>query len=165
MKNYTQTDSWVMMGAVMATVSVSAFSAPDYAVKTRTEPFINNRPVCFQNISAKITPACEHSEYVRRSPRRKAAMDKAGAKIAARLAQEMGGQTIAALRIAKGYTQSELARAAGLQQSYLSRIENHRQSLQDKTVNSLAAVLGTSPAAVREAFNKQWDYLQQKGES
>ncbi|EMR8832657.1 helix-turn-helix transcriptional regulator, partial [Neisseria gonorrhoeae] len=53
------------------------------------------------------------------------------------------------------------ATAAGLPQPYLSRIENSKQSLQDKTVQKLANALGVSPLEVRAAFERRYEYMEQ----
>lgn len=88
-------------------------------------------------------------------------MDRAAAKIADKIALKAGGETFVSLRMKKGFTQSELATAAGLPQPYLSRIENSKQSLQDKTVQKLADALGVSPLEVRAAFERQYEYMEQ----
>ncbi|KLT73388.1 hypothetical protein PL75_03380 [Neisseria arctica] len=89
-------------------------------------------------------------------------MDKAAAKIAARLEREMQGETFVSLRMKKGFTQSELAKAAQLPQPYLSRIENTKLSLRNETVEKLANALGVSPLEIRAAFEQQYEYLEQK---
>ena len=89
-------------------------------------------------------------------------MERVAGRIADRLAQDIGGETIVSLRLRKGFTQSELAKVAGVQQSYLSRIEHNQYSLHTDTLSKLAAVLKVSVDEVRNAFNRQWEYLEKK---
>lgn len=165
MKNYTQTNgTWVPMGATL-TIAVAAciVSTPTPATPvTHINCLrINGQIKCVKPISPNTTPAAEHIEHVRKNPRRKAAMDRAAAKIADKITRKAGGETFVSLRMKKGFTQSELAAAAGLRQPYLSRIENTKQSLHNETVQKLANALGVSPLEVRAAFERQYEYMEQ----
>lgn len=165
MKNCTPTNgTWFQMGTTL-TVAVAACTV---STPTSATPVthvnclrINGQIKCIKQISPNTTPAAEHIEHVRKNPRRKAAMDRAAAKIADKIALKAGGETFVSMRMKKGFTQSELATAAGLPQPYLSRIENSKQSLQDKTVQKLANALGVSPLEVRAAFERQYEYMEQ----
>ena len=95
-----------------------------------------------------------------KNPRRAAAMDRAGKKLAARLDADTAGATFASLRLKHGLTQSALAEKTGLKQSYLSRIENNRCTLSNDTVDKLAAVFGIGSLDVRAAFDRQWDFVE-----
>ena len=165
MKNYTQTNGkWVQIGATL-TIAVSTCIAPTPTSATPVTHInclrINGQIKCVKPISPNTTPAAEHIEHVRKNPRRKAAMDRAAAKIADKIALKAGGETFVSLRMKKRFTQSELAVAAGLPQPYLSRIENSKQSLRNETVQKLANALGVSPLEVRAAFERQYEYMEQ----
>ena len=58
------------------------------------------------------------------------------------------GQIIRSLREEKGWSQEKLAFDAGLETSHLSRIERGERRLAMEALDSLAAALGSSPAAV-----------------
>lgn len=58
------------------------------------------------------------------------------------------GQIIRSLREEKGWPQEKLAFEAGLETSHLSRIERGERRLAIEALDSLAAALGTSPAAI-----------------
>ena len=58
------------------------------------------------------------------------------------------GQIIRSLREEKGWSQEKLAFDAGLETSHLSRIERGERRLAIDALDSLAAALGSSPAAV-----------------
>ncbi len=58
------------------------------------------------------------------------------------------GQIIRSLREEKGWSQEKLAFDAGLETSHLSRIERGERRLAIEALDSLAAALGSSPAAV-----------------
>jgi len=58
------------------------------------------------------------------------------------------GQVIRSLREEKGWSQEKLAFDAGLETSHLSRIERGERRLAIDALDSLAAALGSSPAAV-----------------
>lgn len=58
------------------------------------------------------------------------------------------GQIIRSLREEKGWSQETLALEAGMTTSHLSRIERGERRLPTTRLDSLAAALGTSPAAV-----------------
>ncbi|AUZ05319.1 putative transcriptional repressor [Vitreoscilla sp. C1] len=98
---------------------------------------------------------------VRANPRRKAAMDRASARIAVQLEAKMG-ETIVSLRSRHGLTQQELAEKSQLKQSYLSRIENHKCSLHNTTVSKIASALGCTDEKICMAFSNQWKYLENK---
>lgn len=166
MKNCTPTNgTWFKMGATL-TVVVAACTVSTPTSATPVTHInclrINGQIKCVKPISPNTNPAAEHIEHVRKNPRRKAAMDRAAAKIADKIALKAGGETFVSLRMKKRFTQSELAVAAGLPQPHLSRIENSKQSsLQDKTVQKLANALGVSPLEVRAAFERQYEYMEQ----
>ena len=165
MKNCTPTNgTWFQMGATL-TVAVAACTVSTPTSATPVTHInclrINWQIKCIKPISPNTTPAAEHIEHVRKNPRRKAAMDRAAAKIADKIALKAGGETFVSLRMKKGFTQSELAAAAGLRQPYLSRIENSKQSLHNETVQKLANALGVSPLEVRAAFERQYEYMEQ----
>ena len=70
------------------------------------------------------------------------------------------GQIIRSLREEKGWPQEKLAFEAGLETSHLSRIERGERRLAIEALDSLAAALGTSPAAIyaiREGLELQSD--------
>ena len=58
------------------------------------------------------------------------------------------GQVIRSLREEKGWSQEQLALEAGMVTSHVSRIERGERRLPTVRLESLAAALGTSPAAV-----------------
>lgn len=58
------------------------------------------------------------------------------------------GQIIRSLREERGWSQEKLAFDAGLETSHLSRIERGERRLAIDALDSLAAALGSSPAAV-----------------
>lgn len=165
MKNCTPTNGTLFQIGTTLTVAVAACTVSTPTSATPVTHInclrINGQIKCIKPISPNTTPAAEHIEHVRKNPRRKAAMDRAAAKIANKIALKAGGETFVSLRMKKGFTQSELATAAGLPQPYLSRIENSKQSLQDKTVQKLADALGVSPLEVRAAFERQYEYMEQ----
>ncbi|UOO87465.1 helix-turn-helix domain-containing protein [Neisseria arctica] len=162
MKNCTQTE-WVRTGAAFTFAVATCIVAPlSHAQIETSHIIINGQSVTVKPISSRTTTADEYIHNVRQNPRRKAAMDKAAAKIAARLEREMQGETFVSLRMKKGFTQSELAKAAQLPQPYLSRIENTKLSLRNETVEKLANALGVSPLEIRAAFEQQYEYLEQK---
>ena len=143
------------MGAVCV-LTISAFAAAPL-------PRVQTVSGACCIIAGKAQPLAQADGYtarIRQNPRRKAAMDKAAAKIAARLQKEADGETVVGLRMAKGLTQSELAKAAGMKQSYLSRIENKRQTVSNDNIAKLATVLETSPLLLRAAFERQWDLIE-----
>ncbi|WP_315540434.1 helix-turn-helix transcriptional regulator [Eikenella corrodens] len=160
MLNYPQTSHTYAIGwALLSGVLLS--SGPSTIVPYQNTPktgYYCNRCVAKQR--SKTVRADDYLAQVRRDPRRKAAMDRVSRKIAARLDANTSGMTIVSLRLLQGLTQSELAQKTGLPQPYLSRIENHRQSLYDQTVEKLAAALTVSPEEIRQAFNNQWQYLE-----
>ena len=165
MKNCTPTNGTLFQIGTTLTVAVAACTVSTPTSATPVTHInclrINGQIKCVKPISPNTTPAAEHIEHVRKNPRRKAAMDWAAAKIADKIALKAGGETFVRLRMKKRFTQSELATAAGLPQPYLSRIENSKQSLQDKTVQKLANALGVSPLEVRAAFERQYKYMEQ----
>ena len=154
----TSTKLWYQCGGliVAAVAAPMAEATPRASSAMPTACYINGRPV-----SACVS-AGKYLNRVRSNPRRRAAMDRVAGRIADRLTQDMGGETIVSLRLRKGFTQSELAKAAGVQQSYLSRIEHNQYSLHTDTLSKLAAVLEVSVDEVRNAFNRQWEYLEKK---
>lgn len=139
----------------VSTVTIAAPVAPTSALCVKARCVY--RGVEIGSVSSR--PVSEYIEEVRKNPRRKAAMDRVKAKIAARLTSDMGGSSIVSLRMAKGLTQSDIARETGLKQSYISRIENHRHTISDKNIGKIASALGVSEAETRAAFNVQWDYI------
>ncbi len=60
---------------------------------------------------------------------------------------------VRALREARGWSQSELARRAGLHSTTVSLIESGRQKPYAVQVEKLAAALGVEPAALLEDVN------------
>lgn len=56
------------------------------------------------------------------------------------------GSNLRTVRIAKGYTQQELADIIGSQQPAYSKIENGETNVTLKTINKLAQALDVSPA-------------------
>lgn len=155
-QNFTP-EQWTTWGAV-CTITVSAFAAVSAPPCTQTVS--SARYIVAGKAQPLTQAAAGHTARVRQNPRRKAAMDKAAVKIAARLQEEAGGETVVGLRMGKGLTQSELAKAAGMQQSYLSRIENKRHTISNGNIAKLAAVLETSPLLLRTAFERQWDLIE-----
>lgn len=165
MKNCTPTNGTLFQIGTTLTVAVAACTVSTPTSATPVTHInclrINGQIKCVKPISPNTTPAAEHIEHVRKNPRRKAAMDRAAAKIADKITRKAGGETFVSLRMKKGFTQSELAAAAGLRQPYLSRIENSKQSLRNETVQKLANALGVSPLEVRAAFEQQYEYMEQ----
>ena len=165
MKNCTPTNGTLFQIGTTLTVAVAACTVSTPTSATPVTHInclrINGQIKCVKPISPNTTPAAEHIEHVRKNPRRKAAMDRAAAKIADKITRKAGGETFVSLRMKKGFTQSELAAAAGLRQPYLSRIENSKQSLHNETVQKLANALGVSPLEVRAAFEQQYEYMEQ----
>ena len=151
-------ENWTAFRAVcLFTASAVSFSAPAAAVTVRTSTvFVAGKQVL---PLSDASDACCYVERVRKNPRRAAAMDRAGKKLAARLDTDTAGPTFASLRLKNGLTQSALAKT-GLKQSYLSRIENNRCTLSNDTVDKLAAVFGIGPLDVRAAFDRQWDFVE-----
>lgn len=152
-------ENWTAFGAVyLFTASAVSFSAPAAAATIRTSAVL----VAGKQVLplSDASDACCYAERVRKNPRRAAAMDRAGKKLAARLDADTAGPTFASLRLKNGLTQSALAEKTGLQQSYLSRIENNRCILKNDTVDKLAAVFGIGPLDVRAAFDHQWDFVE-----
>ncbi len=150
----TTVNQWQLMGTCLILVNSPIQAAPSVPPQVSvTHCYIP------KNSPQKGTEAKDYVERVRRNPRRKAAMDKAMREIAAQLAGN--GQTIIALRLAKGFTQSELARAAGLKQSYLSRIENCRCTISDTNIGKIANVLDSTPDEIRAAFKNHWAQTEQ----
>lgn len=152
-------EQWTVWGAV-CTITLSAFATPVISPSPRTQTVSSACCIIAGKVQPLTQAADDYTARVRQSPRRKAAMDKAAVKIAARLQKEAGGETVASLRMGKGLTQSELAKAAGMRQSYLSRIENNRQTIGNGNIAKLAAVLETSPLLLRAAFERQWDLIE-----
>lgn len=153
-------NQWQIIGSclILATTATQANSTPP--------PFQANIGACFYERTQKLNEnTLPHStqtadDYItrtRQNPRRKEAMDKAAQKIAMQLSEQ--GETIVSLRLAKGFTQSELAHAAGLQQSYLSRIENQACTISDNNINKIATALNCTPEMVRTAFQRHWQQM------
>lgn len=58
---------------------------------------------------------------------------------------EIFRENLRSLRKAKGWTQVDLAKAAGLHQPYIAALENGRRTPQLDTLETLADALGVSP--------------------
>lgn len=152
-------ENWTAFGAVcLFTASAESFSVPAAASTVRSSAVL----VAGKQVLplSDASDACCYVERVRKNPRRAAAMDRAGKKLAARLDADTAGATFASLRLKHGLTQSALAEKTGLKQSYLSRIENNRCTLSNDTVDKLAAVFGIGSLDVRAAFDRQWDFVE-----
>jgi len=157
MKN-SSFENWTAFGAAcLFTASAVSVSAPVVSTVKATAVLVAAGRV--MPLSDASDAAC-YIERTRKNPRRAAAMDRAGKKLAARLEADTAGETFASLRLKHGLTQSALAKKTGLKQSYLSRIENNRCSLSNETVDKLATVFGIGSLAVRAAFDRQWDFVE-----
>lgn len=154
--NSKPTEQWTAFGAfcLFAASSVTVAAPQNTAFTTQSVYFAHG-----QILPVTDTSANGYIERIRKNSRRKAAMDRASAKLADRLNREMGAETFASLRLKHGFTQSELAKKTGLRQSYLSRIENNRCTISNETADKLAAAFGIDGLAVRAALENQWDFL------
>ena len=60
--------------------------------------------------------------------------------------QEVVGRNMRRLRLARGFSRRDLARATGLSRGYVGRIENGKANLRATTLGAIADALGVAPA-------------------
>lgn len=100
-------------------------------------------PDGFEDIDAVV-------DRIEQAPVRRAAITLARRRLAARLKDDIGG--LAALRLARGLSQKQLAEAVGTSQPHIARIENGRDNVLLATANQLATALGVSLEDVNSAL-------------
>lgn len=61
------------------------------------------------------------------------------------------GRRVRELRLARGYSQEELAERSGLHRTYVSSLERGQRNVGLDNVHALAAALGVRPAELFEA--------------
>lgn len=69
-----------------------------------------------------------------------------------RLAQETAGAAVRELRLARGWTQPELARRVKLHRSYVGGVERGERNLTVRNLLRFAAALGVQPADLLPTF-------------
>lgn len=94
---------------------------------------------------------------VESDPRRAKALAKARAGLGRWMVEEptMSGQSLAALRLQSGLSQTQLAEKLGTQQSNVSRLENNPSDVQVSTVMKLAEALQRPATEVFGAIVRQ----------
>lgn len=90
-----------------------------------------------------------------RNPRRKAALERARARIGQWLGdEELPGSALAALRLKAGLSQRELAQRVGTQQANISRLEKRPDDPKLSTLEGLAAAMAVPLETVIAAVKK-----------
>lgn len=74
--------------------------------------------------------------------------------LGSQLAEMKGGETLKELRLLRGLSQSELAKAIGTSQSRMSRLEARREPPSEETMRALCRVLEIDPNTLFEALDR-----------
>lgn len=88
------------------------------------------------------------------NPRKKAALERARAKIAGQL-QEDEGDTIRTARLRFGWSQTKLAELLGTSQSHVARIERGSENVAWETMQKLSSALQVDMNAMDEMLTRQ----------
>lgn len=90
-------------------------------------------------------------------PRKAAALQEARERLASAFYAEHS-DTLAALRMRKGFSQAQLAQQVGTSQSHIARIERGRNDPATDLIGRIAAALGVDAAEVFDSIVKQRAY-------
>lgn len=90
------------------------------------------------------------------NPRRAAAIRRARQRLAEHLETAGAGQTLGAMRLAKGLSQTQLANTVGVMQPYIARLETGKESNpKARIIKKLRVALGVTADQILDALPEE----------
>lgn len=132
-----------------------AGEALEGATRTTCEVIQFDAYLAGDDIPAGFTTSSERIARLSKDERKRAALEDARRWLADRLPRLEGERTIRSMRLARGWSQTQLANAIGSSQSHVARIEKGTELIRIDTLRKLCAALEVSIADLNDALERQ----------